>query len=120
MVKRRSEDDGLVIGYRERSRPTGDRLLRDLRDGAANDQTHLLAGGDVRHGTSEPLGPAVPSDTGTAGMAAGLGQPQQQQLIAAPLPYVQTRAQPQRSPSGHAWQVEVAAGKLVMAASKLM
>ena len=39
MVKRRSEDEGLVTGERERSRPAkdqaGDRLLRDLRDGAA-------------------------------------------------------------------------------------
>ena len=55
----------------------GDRLLRDLRDGAANDQTHLLGGGDVRHGLLEPPGNAEPADRGTAGMAAGLGQPQQ-------------------------------------------
>ena len=32
-----------------------DRLLRDLRDGAANDQTNLLEGGDVRHGTLNRL-----------------------------------------------------------------
>ena len=53
-------------------------------------------------------------------MAAWLGQPQQQRLIAGPLPYEQPRALPQRSPWNYAWQVEVAAGKLVMAASKLM
>ena len=58
MVKRRSEDDG--------------RLLRDLRDGAANDQTHLLEGGDVRNGTSETPGPAELANTGPAGMAARL------------------------------------------------
>ena len=90
MGKRRSDDDGLVTGFRKRSRPAedqaGDRLLRDLRDGAANDQTHLLASGDVRHGTSEPPGPEEPADTGTAGMAAGLGQPRQQRQIAGPLP----------------------------------
>ena len=62
---------------------------------------------------------AEKADTGTAGMAAGLGQPQQQRLTADPLPYGQPRALPRRSPSGYAWQVEVAAGKLVMAASKL-
>ena len=60
MSKRRSGDDGLDTGFRERSRPAedqaGDRLLRDLRYGAANDQTHLLECGDVRHGTSEPPG----------------------------------------------------------------
>ena len=76
----------------------GDRLLRDLRDSAANDQTHLLAGGDVRHGTSQPPGPAEPADTGTAGMAARLGQPQQQRLIAGPLPCGQPRVLPRRSP----------------------
>ena len=46
MVKRRSEDDGLVPWFSERSRPAedqaGDRLLRGLRYGAANGQTHLL------------------------------------------------------------------------------
>ena len=119
MVQRRADDDGLVTGFRERSRPAedkaGDCLLRDLRDGAAHDQTHLLPGGDVRHGTPEPLGPAEPANTGTAGMTAGLGQPQQQRLIADPLPYEQPRALPRRPPSGYAWQVEVAAGKLVMA-----
>ena len=103
MGKRRSEDDGLVTGYRERSRPAedqaGDRLPRDLRDGAANDQTHLLEGGDVRHGTSKPPGPAEPANTGTAGMAARLGQPQQQRLIADPLPHEQHRALPRRSPT---------------------
>ena len=85
----------LVFG--ERSRPAedqaGDRLRRDLRDGAANDQTHLLEGGDVRHGTSEPPR-REPANTGTAGMAARLGQPQQQRLIADPLPHVQLRALP--------------------------
>ena len=123
MGKRRSEDDGLDTGFRERSRPAedqaGDRLPRDLRYGAANDQTHLLEGGDVRHGTSEPQGPAEPTDVGTTGVV-GLGQPQQQRLIAGPQPYEQPRTLPRRSPSGYAWQVEVAAGKLVMAASKLM
>ena len=123
-VNDEAEDDGLVTGCRERSRPAedqaGDRLLRDLSDSAANEQTHLLAGRDVRHGTSEPPGPAESANTGTAGMAAWLGQPQQQQLIADPLPQEQPRALPRRSPSGCSWQVEVAAGKLVMAASKLM
>ena len=103
MGKLRSEDDGLDTGFRERSRPAedqaGDRLLRDLRDGAANDQTHLLEGGVVRHDTSEPLGPAEPANTGTAGMAARVGQPQQQRLIAGPLPHEQPRALPRRSPS---------------------
>ena len=80
--------------------------MRDLRDGAANDQTHLLAGGDVRRGTSEPFGLAKPADMGTAGMAAGFGHPQQQWLMADPLPYEQPRA----------LQVEVAACKLVMTA----
>ena len=47
-------------------------------------------------------------------------QPQQQRLIADPLPHVQPRALPRRSPSSYAWQVEVAAGKLVMSANKLM
>ena len=50
----------------------------------------------------------------------GSRQPQQQRLIADPLPCGQPRALPQRSPSANAWQVEVAVGKLVMAASKLM
>ena len=76
--------------------------------------------GDVRHGTSEPPGPAEPADTGTAGVAARLGQPQQQRLIADPLPHVQPRTFPRRSPSSCAWQIEIAAGKLVMAARKLM
>ena len=96
MVKRRSEDDGLVTDFGERNRPpedqAGDRLLRDLRDGASNDQTHLVGGGDVRHGTLEPPGPAEPADKGTAGMAAGLGQPQQRRLIPDPLPFEQPRA----------------------------
>ena len=80
MVTRRAEDDVLDTGYRERSRPaedkSGDRLLRDLRHGAGTDQTHLLEGGDVRHGTLDPPGPAEPADTGIVGMAARLGQPQ--------------------------------------------
>ena len=124
MGKRRSEDDGLDAGYRERSRPAedqaGDRLLRDLRHGAAHGQTHLLevAVSDMAH--LNPPGPAEPANTGTAGVAARLGQPQRQRLIADPLPHVQARALPRRSPSSYAWQVEVAAGKLVMAASKLM
>ena len=79
MVKRRSEDDGLFTRYRERSRPAedqaGDSLLRDLRDGAANDQPRLLTHDKIEHVTSEPPDPAEPADTGTAGMAAGLGQP---------------------------------------------
>ena len=49
----------------------------------------------------------------------GFGQPLQQRLIADPLPHEQPRALQRRSPSGYAWQVKVAAGKLVMAASKL-
>ena len=53
-------------------------------------------------------------------MAARLGLPQQQRLIADPLLHEQPRALPRRSPSSYAWQVEVAAGKLVMAANKLM
>ena len=121
--KRRSEDVGWGSGFRERSRPAeaGDRLQRDLCDGAANDQTHLLAGGDVRHDTPEPPGPAEPADTGTAGMAAGLRQPQQQRLIADPPPFELPRALQRRSPSGYAWQVELAVGTpLVMVASKLM
>ena len=124
MGKRRSEDDGLDTGFRERSRPAedqaGDRLRRDLRDGAANDQTHLLEGRDVRYGTSAPPGPAEPANTGTAGMAARLGHAQQQRLIADPPPHVQPRALPRRSPSSCARQVEVAAGKLVMVTSRLM
>ena len=47
-------------------------------------------------------------------------QPQQQRLIADPQANTQPRALQRRSPSESAWQVEVAAGKLVMAASKLM
>ena len=35
---------------------------------------------------------AEQADTGTVGMAAGLGQPQQQRLIADPLPFGQPRA----------------------------
>ena len=78
---------------------------RDLRDGAANDQTHLLAGGDVRHGTLEQLGLAEPADEGTARMAAGLRQPQQQWLNADPRPYGQPRALQRRSPlrGGSGW-----------------
>ena len=59
-------------------------------------------------------GPAEPTD-----MAAGLGRPQQERLIADPPPFEQPRALQRKSPSGYAWQVEVAAGELVMAASKL-
>ena len=59
MGKQRSEDDGLDTGYRERSSraedQAGGRLLRDLRASAAHDMTHLLEGGDARHGTPETL-----------------------------------------------------------------
>ena len=123
MGKRRPEGDGLVPCFSERSRPAADqpggRLLRDLCASATHDQTHL-EGGDARHGTSEPPGPAQPANTCTAGVAARLGQPQQQRLIADPLLHVQPRALPRRSSSSYAWQVEVATGKLVTAASKPM
>ena len=45
------QSDSLDAGFSERSRPAedqaGDRLPQDLCCGAANDQTHLLEGGDV-------------------------------------------------------------------------
>ena len=86
MVKRRSEDDGLLPCFSDCSRPAkdqaGGRLPRNLRDGAAHDQTYLLAGVDVRHGTLELPGLAEPADARIARMAAWLRQPQQQRLIA--------------------------------------
>ena len=102
MVKRRAEDDGLDTGFRERSRPAEDQAadrLRDLRDRAANDQTRIfwqVVMSDMVH------------------------------LNRLVLQNQQTRALPewqQGSGSrtvGYARQVEVAAGKLVMAARKLM
>ena len=85
MVERRAEDEGLGTCLRGPAEDqAGDRLIRDLHDGAANDQTHLLEGGDVGLGTYEPPGPAEPADTGTAGVAARLGQPQSQRLISDP------------------------------------
>ena len=95
-------------------------LPRDLRADAPHDHTLLLAGGYDGHGSSESSVPAEPASTANARMGAGLKQPQQQRLIADSPPCAQPRALPRRSPSGYAWQVEVAAGKLVIAASKLM
>ena len=92
--KRRSEDDVVVPCFSERSRPAPDQ--------AGGRLPHPLAGGDVRHGTPEPPGPAEPADAGTARMEAGLRQPQQQRLIADPQPCGQPRALQRRSPSGYA------------------
>ena len=53
-------------------------------------------------------------------MAAGPGQPQKRRLSAVPQPCGQPGGGQRRSPSGYAWQVEVVAGKLVIAANRLM
>ena len=114
MGKRRSEYDGLVTGFRERSRPTedkaGGRLPRDLRDGAANDQTHLLAFRQVVMSDMAHLNRLILQNQQRA---AALVQPQQQRLIADPQANTQPRALQRRSPSVYAWQVVMAANRLM-------
>ena len=58
-------------------------------------------------------------NAGPAGMAAGPKQPLQRRLSVDPQHCGQPGGGQWRSPSGYAWQVEVAASKLVMAASML-
>ena len=86
--KRRTEDAGVVAHHCERfgpgADPIGSRLPRDLRADAPPDSTYLLASGDGRHGSPKPSVPATSANTGTAGMAAGPGQPHQRSLNAAP------------------------------------
>ena len=98
----------------------GGRLPRDLRANAPHDHAYLLAGGNYGHEASEPSVPAESASTADARMGKGLRQPQQQRLSSGSPHLGQPRALPRRSPSGYAWQVEVASGKLVIAASKLM
>ena len=122
--KRGTEDAGMVAGHSERHGPgedqIGGRVPRDLRADAPHDHAYLLAGGHDGHEASEPSVPAESASAADARMGAGLRQPQQQRLSSGSPHLGQPRALPRRSPSGYAWQVEVAAGKLVIAASKLM
>ena len=97
----------------------GGRLPRDLCASAAHDQTHLLPGGDVRHGSPETLGPAEPTDAGTARMAdraraAAAATAEHCSTLCGQLGGTQCR-----STSGDAWQVEVAPSKVVTAANRL-